>query len=127
VCFILCVVPTRLSPLMCVVWVPAPRINKSGTVAPGLGSQDSNPLTRRALAERVIVTAGQHGADQRLGCLLAALSPGKYPLVHGHQEFLAFMGVAGDDVRLQIREGLPEVSDLFGQVAKLPADAVCSG
>jgi hypothetical protein len=34
------------------------------------------------------------------------------------------MGVAGDDVRLQMLESLPGVSDLPRQVAKLPADVV---
>jgi len=35
------------------------------------------------------------------------------------------MRVASDDVRLQMLEGLPGVSDLPGQVAELPADLCC--
>jgi len=67
-------------------------------------AQDFESLDGGVLAQRVIVAARQHGADQRSGCLLAGALSSKYLLAHGHREFLAV-----------IREGLRCVSDLHKQ------------
>jgi hypothetical protein len=84
----------------------------------GWFAQDLESLESGALPEGVIVAAKQHGADQRPACFLAGTLSGKHLLADGHHKFLAVMRVAGDDVRLQLLEGLPGVSDLLGQVAE---------
>ena len=87
-------------------------------------AQDFESLEGGAPPEGVIVAAREHGAGQRPGCLLAGALSRKHLLAHRHHKFLAVMRVAGDDVRPQMLEGLPGVTDLLGQVAELPADFV---